>query len=141
MEMDDLYKDVILDHYKNPRGYGELDDPVVSVRDNNPSCGDAVTIQLSDEDGLEIGWTAESCAIATASASIMANRLQGATPEQVRDELEALREMLHEQTDGKELGNLKALRGVIKFPVRVKCALLAWETLDEALKQREREDS
>lgn len=139
MDMDDLYQDVVLDHYKNPRGYGEIDSPDVTLQDNNPSCGDAITIQVSGDDKLNIGWTAESCAIATASASIMADRLQGKSPEEARRELDTLRGMLHDDQDGEQLGDLQALKGVVRFPIRIKCALLAWQTLNKALDERDEE--
>lgn len=137
--MDDLYREVILDHHRNPRCREPLAHADAEAAGKNPSCGDEVTLQLAfDGDRISgISVHTEGCAIATASGSILGELLAGRTEVEAGRLAEAFRGIMHE--DGAELdddldpGDLEVLTGVRKFPVRVKCALLPWITLLEAV--------
>lgn len=134
--LEDLYQELILDHYRNRRGEGHLDDPTVEVDQNNPLCGDVVHLELKIEDGrvCEVGHTGEGCSISRASASMLAETLPGSTIEEVFDRVERFRKMMHgEEIDDEDLGDAIALSGVAKFPARIKCALLSWTATNEAL--------
>lgn len=134
--LEDLYQELILDHYRNRRGEGHLDDPDVEVDQNNPLCGDVVHLELKIEDGRvsEVGHTGEGCSISRASASMLAETLPGSTIEEVFDRVERFRQMMHgEEIEDEDLGDAIALSGVAKFPARIKCALLSWTATNEAL--------
>jgi nitrogen fixation NifU-like protein len=139
-DLRDLYQEVIFDHYKRPRNQGALADPSHHAEGHNPLCGDRVTIYLKVEDGVvqDVTFEGAGCAIATASASLMTEALKGRT----LDEANALFRSFHDMvTDApaKEapgLGKLEVLAGVREFPARVKCATLAWHTLNAALAKR-----
>jgi nitrogen fixation NifU-like protein len=132
-----LYQELILDHYRHPRHRGEMDAPDVEVRMNNPTCGDEIVLQLRVRDGAveEVRFAGQGCSISQASASMMAQQVAG-KPLAEADALAArFREMLHggaEAAKDRALGDLRALAGVAKFPVRVRCAMLAWNALEEA---------
>jgi nitrogen fixation NifU-like protein len=139
-EISALYQEMILDHYRRPRNKGSLENPDATVEIKNPLCGDEIRLQLAFE-GDEIGdvrFAGQGCSISQASASMMTQLVKGKT----RDEIEQIRTrfrglMLGENTaDDKELGPLRALSGVARFPARVKCALLAWNALENALDGR-----
>lgn len=135
--IDDLYREVILDHHRNPRGREALVDPDLTAEGRNPSCGDEVTLQLKfdGETITEVGVLARGCAISTSSGSMLAELIEGRTVGEAARIAEAFRQVLH----GKEfpadvdLGDLEALEGVQKFPVRVKCAVLPWVTMLDAV--------
>ena len=147
--LEDLYREIILDHYRNPRNRGELPTPPAHRTEGfNPLCGDEVVVFLDVEDGvvkdLRIGG--QGCSISQSSASMMSTAVKGKTVAEARDVIRAFKAMMsiHEHAlDGDEgedenvvdvkLGDLEALRGVVKFPVRIKCATLAWNTLVDAL--------
>ena len=134
--LEDLYQELILDHYRNRRGEGHLDDPTVEVDQNNPLCGDVVHVELKIEDGhiSEVGHTGEGCSISRASASMLAETLPGSTIEEAFDRVERFRQMMHgEEIEDEDLGDAIALSGVAKFPARIKCALLSWTATNEAL--------
>jgi len=139
-DLRDLYQEVIFDHYKRPRNLGALGDPSHHAEGHNPLCGDRVTVYLKVEDGIvrDARFEGAGCAIATASASLMTDALKGRT----LDEVETLFRGFHDLvTDEKanaspELGKLAVLAGVRQFPPRVKCATLAWHTLNAALRHR-----
>lgn len=134
--LEDLYQELILDHYRNRRGEGHLDDPTVEVDQNNPLCGDVVHLELKIEDGhiSEVGHTGEGCSISRASASMLAETLPGSTIEEAFDRVERFRQMMHgEEIEDEDLGDAIALSGVAKFPARIKCALLSWTATNEAL--------
>ena len=140
--MDDLYREVILDHHRNPRCCGALDEPDAVAAGRNPSCGDEVTLQL-DLDGEKIaGISVQSagCAIATASGSILGEVVEGLTLDEATRLASSFREVMHSDDgvlpDEPDPGDLEVLTGVRKFPVRVKCALLPWITLLEAATAR-----
>ncbi len=143
----ELYQEVILDHNKNPRNFRRMEDPDGFAHGNNPLCGDQIDVFLSIKDGLvdDISFDGDGCAICTASASMMTLALKGKT----EAEAEALFNSFHHAlTDDADypadvpLGNkLKVLMGVKDYPVRVKCATLAWHTFDAALKKLQGEIS
>lgn len=138
--IEDLYQDILLEHYKRPRHYKLLDDPELRAEGFNPFCGDRVifTARLDDTGRISgVGFTGQGCAVSQASASMMTDVLQGLTLEEIRDVVGRFRAMMQ----GKELSDsekeamkdLVVLEGVKQFPVRIKCALLAWSTLQDAL--------
>jgi nitrogen fixation protein NifU and related proteins len=135
-----LYQQVILEHYRRPRGRGELPDADVEVHMNNPTCGDEIVLQLKVEaDRIEaVRFRGQGCSISQAAASMMSQLLEGRSLREADALAERFTEMMHgseEAARDKELGDLRALAGVSKFPVRVKCALLAWNALQEAEKR------
>lgn len=138
--MDELYREVILDHHRRPRGRDPLPKPAdARAEGKNPSCGDELVLELACAGGAITGTHVDcrGCAIATASGSILAELLPGRTPEQARELAEAFREAMHTAdgvlADALDPGDLEVLTGVRKFPARVKCALLPWITLLSAL--------
>jgi nitrogen fixation NifU-like protein len=137
-----MYQELILDHYRRPRNKGELEGEHKTVAMKNPLCGDEVYLHLSVEDDRvdDISFTGRGCSISQAAASMITQAVKGKTA----DEAEALgvryREMIMgdaEAAKDKSLGQLRALSGVSKFPARVKCALLAWNALEEGLKDQD----
>lgn len=158
--LEDLYREIILDHYRNPRNRGELDSPPATrVEGFNPLCGDEVVLYLQLDDPskgddatvTEVRIGGQGCSISQSSASMMSTAITGRTVAEVKDLTRAFKAMMsiHEgELDGGEpasaedadpgegrLGDLEALRGVVKFPVRIKCATLSWNTLIQALEQ------
>ena len=136
--LQDLYQQVILDHYRRPRGKGPLEDATHSLTLNNPLCGDVIEVLLRVEGGriAEIRFRGRGCSISQASASMMSGVLEGKTLEASLRVMHTFTRMLHGDADAAgdpELGDLRALAGVSRFPVRVKCALLAWNCLDELI--------
>ncbi len=136
-ELDDLYRDVILDHYRSPRGAAPLPHPTVTEEGYNPLCGDEVRLELLVRDGRieDVSVRGRGCSISVASGSLLAEQLKGRTLDEVRQVLAAFKAMFHDDAAPKEdlLGDLVALAGVKNFPVRIKCALLPWTTLEQAL--------
>ncbi|HYU20036.1 MAG TPA: SUF system NifU family Fe-S cluster assembly protein [Chloroflexota bacterium] len=138
MSLDDLYKETILDHYQEPRNRGQLVDPDVATRGHNPLCGDEVQlqVQLADDAIRDIAFGGRGCSISQASASMMTESVKGEPLAEVDRLMAAFKEMMvgsgsTDGLDGHE--DLEALQGVKRFPVRVKCALLPWTALAEAL--------
>ncbi|HXG42936.1 MAG TPA: SUF system NifU family Fe-S cluster assembly protein [Dehalococcoidia bacterium] len=136
--LDDLYRDIILEYYRSPRNRGRLPSPTISREGQNPLCGDEVSLDLLVEDGVikEARFQGQGCSISQASASMLTEAVQGLTLEQAEDLYQRFHRLMtgDETVDPSELGDLEALSGVRKFPVRVKCATLAWHVLDEAIK-------
>jgi nitrogen fixation NifU-like protein len=137
MELNDLYRDVILDHNRRPRNFGGLEPADASVEGYNPMCGDHLTLRLKLKDGTisDIRFEGQGCAISTASASLMTEAVKGKS----RDEALQLFDRVHhlltdDAAPSDELGKLAALSGVREYPARVKCASLCWHTLASALK-------
>jgi len=135
-----LFQEVILEHYRNPRNKGELGDADVVIHMNNPSCGDEIKLQLKVEDGVitAVRHAGHGCSISQASASMMAKLLEGSSLDEADALTARFTEMMHgdaEAARDRTLGDLRALAGVAKFPVRIKCALLAWNALQEAGKE------
>ena len=161
--LEDLYREIILDHYRSPRNRGELDSPpAVRVEGFNPLCGDEIVVTLDVEDGVvaDIKIAGTGCSISQSSASLMSAAVKGATVERARELIATFKGMMsiHEATlpaaaasgdaaagatpaepaepeaiDIDALGELAALQGVVKFPVRIKCATLSWNTLAQGL--------
>lgn len=137
LSLEDLYKEVILDHYRDPRHKGRLDPHDVALERNNPLCGDEIELFLKlNGDTLEgIAFDGKGCSISQASASMMTEKVQGLSTKEARALTDSIKRMMagEEEGDMKELGDLVSLKGVVKYPVRIKCALLGWNTLIEAL--------
>jgi nitrogen fixation protein NifU and related proteins len=148
--LEDLYREIILDHYRNPRNRGELPvPPAHKVEGFNPLCGDEIVIYLDVENGTvtDLRIDGQGCSISQSSASMMSAAVKGKTVDEARAMTRAFKGMMsiHESAlDGGEgdvmevdpdikLGDLEALRGVVKFPVRIKCATLSWNTLTQGL--------
>jgi nitrogen fixation NifU-like protein len=159
--LEDLYREIILDHYRNPRNRGELPvPPARRVEGFNPLCGDEVVVfvEVDGEEVRDVKIAGQGCSISQSSASMMSGAVKGLNLEQVRELIRAFKAMMsiHEHRldgDGQEvaeavlpdpavaLGDLEALRGVVKFPVRIKCATLSWNTLAQALDEAAAEAS
>ena len=139
-ELEELYQAVILDHSRRPRNFGELRDAAVLVHGDNPACGDEIHLALKfDPDGglQDIKFTGHGCAISQASASLMTMKLKGKSRDQASEMFRAFHDLVtEERADApKMLGDLQVMQGVRKFPQRVKCAMLAWRALEQALQQ------
>lgn len=141
MELDSLYQEVILDHYRTPHHKGLSSESDIQVHHNNPSCGDAVTLNLSMRDGkiTDISWDGVGCSISIASTSVMSDLLIGKSHDQANVILQAFVELM--QSKGKSTGDEVLLEdgvafaGVSKFPARIKCALLGWMAFKDAAAQ------
>ena len=135
--LDELYRDILLDHYRSPRNRGALDGRATHTASGaNPLCGDELTIELEVADGRvgEVTFEGRGCSISQASASMMTLYLKGRPVNETLEAVETFRQMmLTGQPTPDEFGDIEALSGVAKFPVRVKCASLAWKTLEQAL--------
>ena len=150
--LEDLYREIILDHYRNPRNRGELPaPPAYSETGFNPLCGDEITLYLQVGDGTieDVKLTGQGCSISQSSASMMSTAVKGRSVDEARAVIRKFKSMMsiHEsrldglegesdagdEEDDVKLGDLEALQGVVKFPVRIKCATLAWNTLAQAL--------
>ncbi len=157
--LEDLYREIILDHYRSPRNRGELDSPpAVRVEGFNPLCGDEIVVYVDVDDATkgdaalvtDIRIGGQGCSISQSSASMMSAAVKGHSIGEIRDLTKSFKSMMsiHEEgleADGEtdaaeeldaaelELGDLEALRGVVKFPVRIKCATLGWNTLQQGL--------
>jgi nitrogen fixation protein NifU and related proteins len=138
--LDDLYKEVILDHYKTPRNKRELPDATASLHKNNPLCGDEITVHARLEDGkvAEVTFEGQGCSISQASASMLTETVAGKTVEDAAGVTREFRGMMEGSVDPDEdaFGDLIALKGVVKYPVRIKCAVLAWDVLQDVLADR-----
>lgn len=138
-ELRDLYQDVILDHGRHPRNFGELEGFTHKLEGFNPLCGDQLTVYLKVEDDTitDIHFSGQGCAISVASASLMSERLKGKPVSEARELFEPIVSMLKsgklDEEDSERLGKLHILSGVSEFPTRIKCATLAWHTLNGAL--------
>ena len=139
-DLRDLYQQVILDHSKNPRNRGEIPPPCLHAHGDNPSCGDEIDVWLRlSEDGQNIDdlkFTGQGCAISQASASMMTQKIKGKSKEQAAAMREDFRRVVMGDgapADEESLGELILLEGVQKFPQRVKCAMLAWRAVEQAL--------
>jgi nitrogen fixation NifU-like protein len=141
MELDSLYQEVILDHYRTPRHKGLSSESDIQVHHNNPSCGDEVTLNLIMRDGkiTDISWDGVGCSISIASTSVMSDLLIGKSYDQANVILQAFVELM--QSKGKSTGDEVLLEdgvafaGVSKFPARIKCALLGWMAFKDAAAQ------
>lgn len=142
--LDDLYKEIILDHYKSPRNRGEASNYDIKARGMNPLCGDDIEITLTVEDGIirEARFAGHGCSISQASASMLTEELEGRSIADAVGLADRVREMLRGGTEdgADELGDIEALRGVQKFPIRIKCATLAWNALKLGLREHQTND-
>ncbi len=148
MSLEELYREVILDHYRNPRKRARLPAPDASARGDNPLCGDEVMVELRLEGDrvVEVGVSGQGCSISQASASMMGEAIEGKDRKEIEELMRRLKallaiegraeELVDPERPGSVLGDLEALQGVRKFPVRIKCADLPWTTLEEALGSR-----
>jgi nitrogen fixation protein NifU and related proteins len=149
--LEDLYREIILDHYRNPRNRGELPTPPAhKVEGFNPLCGDEIVVYLDVTDDVvtDVRIGGQGCSISQSSASMMSSAVKGKTVAEVRDLTKAFKAMMSiheaglegaeaeaEVPDDVKLGDLEALRGVVKFPVRIKCATLSWNTFAQGLEE------
>ncbi|RCW66973.1 Fe-S cluster assembly sulfur transfer protein SufU [Saliterribacillus persicus] len=136
--LDTLYRQVIMDHYKNPRNRGSLTDESVTIDMNNPTCGDRIQIHLHVEDDIvqEAKFEGEGCSISLSSASMMTQAIKGKTVEQAMQMSQIFSDMmLGKDVDEMDidLGDIQALQGVAKFPARIKCATLAWKAMEKGV--------
>jgi nitrogen fixation NifU-like protein len=146
--LEDLYREIILDHYRSPRNRGELATPPAHKTEGfNPLCGDEVTVYLDVEDGVlrDIKMTGHGCSISQSSSSLMSAAVKGKRLDDVHATIKQFKELMTasdasaDEEAGtnnlRSLGELAALAGVVKFPVRIKCATLAWNTLQQGLSE------
>ena len=138
--LEDLYREIILDHYKNPRNRGSLEPPAVRSEGHNPLCGDEIEVFLTVDNGIisDIKIGGQGCSISQSSASMMSAAVKGKPVAEARALIHRFKHMMSIDEDGEPdtsapLGDLEALQGVVKFPVRIKCAVLSWNTLAEGL--------
>jgi nitrogen fixation NifU-like protein len=135
--LDDMYKEVILDHYKSPRNKRELPGAELRCTANNPLCGDEITVFAHVSDGAvaEVTFQGAGCSISQSSASMMTEAVEGTSVENARRLAGEFRGMMagDVEPDEQEFGDLVALKGVVKYPIRIKCAVLAWDVLQDAL--------
>jgi nitrogen fixation NifU-like protein len=139
--LEDLYREIILDHYRTPRNRGELDPPAVRAEGHNPLCGDEIQIYVEVADGVvtDVKFSGSGCSISQSSASMMTTAVKGKPIDEVRAIVRKFKHMMTIDDDDApvdetvKLGDLEALQGVVKFPVRIKCATLGWNTLLDAL--------
>lgn len=136
--LQDLYKEIVLDHYRRPRHRHEIEDAEIYEHLNNPLCGDEVTVYANLRDaGLEVSFTGRGCAISQASASMLAERLAGKSRGDAEEEISAFLEMMRAEPN-EDLGDLVALKNVVQTPNRLRCATLAWEAFGRGLAGRDR---
>ena len=137
MSLDDLYREVILDHYRNPRNKRPLDGADIDLLHNNPLCGDEISVRVKLADGVveDAAFEGQGCSISQASASMLTDKIKGMKLDDVEGLVLEFRGMMagKEGADDDALGDLVALKGVVKYPVRIKCAVLAWDTLQEGV--------
>ena len=139
-ELEELYQEVILDHSRKPRNFGELADAAVRVHGDNPSCGDEIHLGVKfgpDGSLQDVKFSGHGCAISQASASMMTTKLKGKSRDETMSMLQAFHDLVTTDTNDapKTLGDLRLMKGVRKFPQRVKCAMLPWRALEQALQQ------
>jgi nitrogen fixation NifU-like protein len=141
MNLESLYQELILDHYKNPLNKALVEPHDVSVHHVNPSCGDEIDLNLSLRDGLlsSVSWDGMGCSISQASTSVMSDLVQGKSPQQASALIDAFVEVMQSKGtstgDEEILGDAVAFAGVSRYPARVKCALLGWMALKDAMVQ------
>ncbi|MEA1902434.1 MAG: SUF system NifU family Fe-S cluster assembly protein [Actinomycetota bacterium] len=145
MALEELYREVILDHYRNPRNKGHLTDPESSAEGVNPLCGDEIHVELRFEGDTvsDVAVSGQGCSISQASASMMTEAIKGKSRTEIAELVTKFRQMMSIDEDGDAgldpdrpgavLGDIEALQGVRQYPVRIKCASLGWTTLMEAL--------
>ena len=143
-ELDDLYGDAILDHCRHPRNHTEIEHPTLSGKAVNPFCGDEVTLQIDMEDGRvsSVGVQGVGCAINQATSSMLSEAIKGQAFPVVEETADLFRRMMSSadlsEKELERLGELKTLAAVREYPVRIKCALLAWSAIEEAIEKADR---
>ncbi|WP_226535649.1 Fe-S cluster assembly sulfur transfer protein SufU [Fictibacillus halophilus] len=142
--LDQLYRQVIMDHYKNPRNKGILEDGALNINMNNPTCGDRIQLTLKVEDGKieSAKFDGEGCSISLASASMMTQAVKGLPVEDALKLAKIFYDMMlgNDYDDASyDLGDIEALQGVSKFPARIKCATLAWKAMEQGVGKQEEE--
>lgn len=141
-DLRDLYQTTILDHNRRPRNFRRIEGPARHADGYNPLCGDKVSVEVKIRDDRveDVAFQGAGCAISTASASLMTEAVKGRTLAEAEDLFHRFHELLtggpHDEPDAEKLGKLAVFSGVREFPVRVKCATLAWHTLRAALEER-----
>jgi nitrogen fixation protein NifU and related proteins len=138
MDLKELYRDVILDHNRQPRNFGTLQSADAQAEGHNPLCGDrlSISLRMSGDELVDIRFEGSGCAISTAAASLMTEAVKGKSREAIQELFRKVHALLtREDAPGAELGKLAALSGVREFPSRVKCASLCWHTLNAALER------
>jgi len=143
--LEDLYREIVLDHYRTPRNRGELAPPAIKAEGHNPLCGDEVQVYLDLDNGIvrDVKISGQGCSISQSSASMMSAAIKGKSVDEIRNIVRRFKHMMSIEEEVNEtpidesqsLGDLEALRSVVKFPVRIKCAVLSWNTLLDALNQ------
>jgi nitrogen fixation NifU-like protein len=137
--LDDLYRDLILDHYRHPHNKGHLANATAKSEGFNPLCGDEIEVELELDGGLikDVSYGGRGCSISQASGSMMTEAVKGRTKDEAMHIAEAFKRLMTnpDEEAAEELGDLEAFQGVAKFPVRVKCATLAWHVLEESLEK------
>lgn len=139
MELDELYQEIILDHYRHPRHAGEVAEDVLLVEEENPTCGDRIRLTATVTDGVitDLRHDTHGCAISTASASMMSEQLVGLPIDRARELIRDFVAVLRNERppDVDRLGDLAALAGVKNFPMRIKCATMSWHAAERALEK------
>ncbi|HWO77151.1 MAG TPA: SUF system NifU family Fe-S cluster assembly protein [Bacillus sp. (in: firmicutes)] len=137
--LDTLYRQVIMDHYKNPRNKGQLENGTLTIDMNNPTCGDRIHLTMKVDDGIvkDAKFEGEGCSISMASASMMTQIIKGKEVETALRLSNVFSDMMQgkDYDDSIDLGDIEALQGVAKFPARIKCATLAWKAMEKGLKE------
>ncbi|CAM3474280.1 Fe-S cluster assembly sulfur transfer protein SufU [Cytobacillus oceanisediminis] len=142
--LDTLYRQVIMDHYKNPRNKGVLEDDSLTINMNNPTCGDRIQLTLKLEDGkvADAKFEGEGCSISMSSASMMTQAIKGKNIEQALKLSKVFSDMMlgkEYDEDDLDLGDIEALQGVSQFPARIKCATLAWKAMEKGVSEDKEE--
>ncbi|AXI09876.1 SUF system NifU family Fe-S cluster assembly protein [Oceanobacillus zhaokaii] len=138
--LDQLYRTVIMDHYKNPRNRGVVAGDAVTIDMNNPTCGDRIQLQLQVEDGIvkDAKFDGEGCSISMSSASMMTQAVKGKKVNEALTMSHQFSDMMlgkELDTDELDFGDIEALQGVSKFPARIKCATLAWKAMEKGVRE------
>lgn len=138
--IDTLYRQVIMDHYKRPRNKGTIEDNSLTINMNNPTCGDRIQLDMIVNDGIveNVKFDGEGCSISMSSASMMTQLIKGKPVEEALELAEIFSQLMQgiEYKGDKDLGDLEALMGVAKFPARIKCATLAWKAMEKGVKEQ-----
>ncbi|MEB2281513.1 SUF system NifU family Fe-S cluster assembly protein [Lysinibacillus xylanilyticus] len=137
--LDQLYRSVIMDHYKNPRNKGSIEEDAVTIDMNNPTCGDRIHLTLKVTDGIveDAKFDGEGCSISMSSASMMTQLIKGKKVEEALELAEIFSKMMmgEDYSEKYDLEDVEALQGVSQFPARIKCATLAWKAMEKGVKQ------
>ena len=140
--LDQLYRQVIMDHYKNPRNKGSIEDGALTIDINNPTCGDRIHLTIQVEDGVvqNAKFDGEGCSISMSSASMMTQAIKGKNIDEALKLSQIFSDMMlgKEYDDSIDLGDIEALNGVSKFPARIKCATLAWKAMEKGVSEEKK---